>query len=231
MKSLLQISILSVACASPLLGQQPAAEKITYEDHIKPILENKCFSCHNPDKKKGDLDLTSFGALMTGGGGGAVVDPGNGASSRMVTTTRKTEEPFMPPEGSPLPAKDIELLEKWINGGVLETKSSLAKKSNKPKIDLNVAAGTGKPEGPIAKPEHVLLEPVVVTPRTTAVVAMAASPWTSLVAFASPKQILLYDTDKQDLVGVFPYTEGYARSLRFSRSGSLLVMGGGKGGK
>jgi chromosome segregation ATPase len=32
-------------------------------------------------------------------------------------------------------------------------------------------------------------------------------------------------------VGVFPYTEGYARTLRFSRSGSLLVMGGGRGGK
>ena len=53
-------------------AQEPAAEKITYEDHVRPMLENKCFSCHNPDKKKGDLDLTNFGGLMTGGGGGAV---------------------------------------------------------------------------------------------------------------------------------------------------------------
>jgi WD40 repeat protein/DNA repair exonuclease SbcCD ATPase subunit len=233
MKNPLPNIILVTGFASALLAQQPpaAGEKITYEDHIKPLLENKCFSCHNPDKKKGDLDLTSFAGLMTGGGGGAVVDPGNGAASRMVTTTRKLEEPFMPPEGSAVPAKDIELIEKWINGGVLETKSSLAKKSTKPKIELNVAAGTGKPAGPIARPQDVLLEPVIVTPRTTAVTAVAASPWTSLVAFASPKQILLYDTDKQDLVGIFPYTEGYACSLRFSRSGSLLVMGGGRGGK
>lgn len=36
--------------SSALIAQD--AEKITYEDHIKPLLENKCFSCHNPDKKK-----------------------------------------------------------------------------------------------------------------------------------------------------------------------------------
>ena len=75
---LLAISLTS----SGLLAQD--GEKITYVDHIKPMLENKCFSCHNPDKKKGDLDLTSFAALMSGGGGGAVVDPGNGAASRMA---------------------------------------------------------------------------------------------------------------------------------------------------
>ncbi len=215
--------------SSALIAQD--AEKITYEDHIKPLLENKCFSCHNPDKKKGDLDLTSFGAVMAGGGGGAVVDSGNVDGSRLWTTCAKKEEPFMPPEGSPLNAKELEILAKWVTGGLLETKSSLAKKSTKPKVDMAVAVTSGKPEGPIAKPEHVLLEPVIVTPRTTAIVAMAASPWTSLVALAAPKQILLYDTDTKQLAGIFPYTEGYARSLQFSRNGSLLVMGGGRGGK
>jgi DNA repair exonuclease SbcCD ATPase subunit len=215
--------------SSALIAQD--AEKITYEDHIKPLLENKCFSCHNPDKKKGDLDLTSFGAVMAGGGGGAVVDSGNVDGSRLWTTCAKKEEPFMPPEGSPLNAKELDILAKWVTGGLLETKSSLAKKSTKPKVDMAVTVTSGKPEGPIAKPEHVLLEPVIVTPRTTAIVAMAASPWTSLVALAAPKQILLYDTDTRQLAGIFPYTEGYARSLQFSRNGSLLVMGGGRGGK
>lgn len=208
-----------------------AQEKVTYADHARAAMENKCFSCHNPDKKKGDLDLTTYAGTMAGGGGGAVVDPGNPDASKLILTVLKKEEPFMPPEGPPMSPAEIEVLKKWIAGGVLETGTSVAKKSNKPKIDLNVAAGAGKPEGPIAKPEHVLLEPVVVTPRTTAVVAMAASPWTSLVAFAAPHQILLYDTDTRQLAGVFPYTEGYARSLKFSASGSLLVMGGGKGGK
>ena len=51
-----------------------AQDKVTYADHARAIMENKCFSCHNPDKKKGDLDLTSFAGVMTGGGGGAIVD-------------------------------------------------------------------------------------------------------------------------------------------------------------
>jgi hypothetical protein len=206
-------------------------EKLTYDDHIRPLLENKCFSCHNPDKKKGGLELTSYAGLMNGGSGGAVVDAGNPAGSRLWTCSTKKEEPFMPPEGAPLEAKDLAMLSKWIEGGVLQAKGSVAKASNKPKVDLSFAGGAGKPTGAVARPENVLLEPVIVTPRTSAVIAMAASPWTSLLAVAGQKQILLYDTDSHDLAGILPYAEGYARSLKFSANGSLLIMGGGRGGK
>lgn len=212
-------------------GSAQENEKLTYDDHIRPLLENKCFSCHNPDKKKGGLELTSYAGLMNGGSGGAVVDAGNPQGSRLWTCSAKKEEPYMPPEGAPLDAKDLTLLSKWIAGGVLQSKGSVAKKSNKPKVDLTFAGGAGKPTGPVARPENVLLEPVVVTPRTSAVTAMAASPWTSLLAVAGQKQILLYDTDSHELVGILPYPEGYARSLKFSSNGSLLVMGGGRGGK
>ena len=224
-------SLIVAAAWSVVVLSAQDAEKLTYDDHVRPLLENKCFSCHNPDKKKGGLDLTSYGALLAGGGGGAVVDPGNPAGSRLWTCSAKKEEPFMPPEGAPLEAKDQTLLSKWIAGGVLQAKGSVARKANKPKVDLAVAMSTGKPTGPVARPEHVLLEPVVVTPRTTAVVAMAASPWTSLLAVAGQKQILLYDTESHDLAGVLPYPEGYAHSLKFSANGSLLIMGGGRAGK
>ena len=206
-------------------------EKLTYDDHIRPLLENKCFSCHNPDKKKGGLELTSYSGLMNGGSGGAVVDAGNPQASRLWTCSSKKEEPYMPPEGAPLEAKDLALLSKWIAGGVLQAKGSVAKKSNRPKVDLTFAGGAGKPTGAVARPENVLLEPVIVTQRTSAVTAMAASPWTSLLAVAGQKQILLYDTDSHELAGILPYPEGYARSLKFSANGSLLVMGGGRGGK
>ena len=206
-------------------------EKLTYDDHIRPLLENKCFSCHNPDKKKGGLELTSYAGLMNGGSGGAVVDAGNPSGSRLWTCSAKKEEPFMPPEGAPLDAKDLTLLSKWIAGGLLQAKGSVAKASNKPKVDLTFAGGAGKPTGPVARPENVLLEPVIVTPRTSAVTAMAASPWTSLLAVAGQKQILLYDTDSHELAGILPYPEGYARSLKFSANGSLLILGGGRGGK
>ncbi len=222
--------ILAVGLVSAASWAQDA-EKLTYDDHIRPLLENKCFSCHNPDKKKGGLEMTSYAGLMNGGSGGAVVDAGNPQASRLWTLSAHKEEPYMPPEGAPLEAKDLALLSKWVAGGVLQAKGSVAKKSNKPKVDLTFAGGAGKPTGAVARPENVLLEPVVVTPRTSAVIAMAASPWTSLLAVAGQKQILLYDTDTHDLAGILPYPEGYARSLKFSSNGSLLIMGGGRGGK
>ena len=61
----------------------------------------------------------------------------------------------------------------------------------------------------------------------TAITAMAASPWTSLLAVAGQHQILLYDTETKELAGILPYAEGYARSLKFSANGSLLILGGG----
>ena len=219
----------AVAFAGAVRAQE--AEKLTYDDHIRPLLENKCFSCHNPDKKKGGLDLSSYAALLAGGGGGAVVDAGNPAGSRLWTCSAKKEEPFMPPEGAPLDAKDLTLLSKWIAGGLLQAKGSVARKSSQPKVDLAFDATAGKPTGPAARPADVLLEPVVVTPRTTAITALAASPWTSLLAVASPKQVLLYDTESRELAGILPYPEGYARSLKFSANGSLLILGGGRGGK
>ncbi|MGA0133641.1 MAG: c-type cytochrome domain-containing protein, partial [Opitutales bacterium] len=221
----------SLVCAALLSVCAQAQEKLTYDDHVRPLLENKCFSCHNPDKKKGGLELTSYAGLVDGGSGGAVIDPGNPSASRLWTCSSKKEEPFMPPEGAPLDAKDLATLSKWIEGGALQSKNSVARKSSRPKVELAVIGSAGKPEGPAARPEHVLLEPVVVTPRTTAVVAMAASPWTSLLAVAGQKQVLLYDTDTRELAGILPYPEGYARSLKFSANGSLLVLGGGRGGK
>jgi len=226
MKSPLILAV-SLAHVLPAFAQ----EKITYVDHVRPLLENKCFSCHNPDKKKGDLDLTSFAATMTGGGSGSIINSGDPDGSKMIGSITKRVEPYMPPEGAPLSAKEIEVVAHWIQGGVLETKSSLAKKgAPRPSIAL-AAAPKGKPAGPPPMPENVLLEPVVVAPRATAVTAMAASPWAPLVAVAGMKQALVYDANTKALAGVYPYPEGFIRSLKFSQNGALLVAGGGRGGK
>ena len=57
------------AAILPVLGTTALAqEKVTYQDHVLPILRNSCFSCHSADKKKADLDLSSFAGAMAGGG-------------------------------------------------------------------------------------------------------------------------------------------------------------------
>src|ERR1043165_3363694 len=119
-----------------------AAEKVTYQDHVLPILRNTCLNCHNPDKKKAGLDLSSYSGAMTGSENGKVIEPGDEQGSLLFRLVSRTEEPFMPPKGDKLPDKDLETIKKWIAGGVLENAGSQAVASTKQKVDLKVATTT-----------------------------------------------------------------------------------------
>ncbi len=46
---------------------------LIYEDVIKPILNNRCISCHNSKKIKGELQLHSEGNLLIGGENGEIL--------------------------------------------------------------------------------------------------------------------------------------------------------------
>ena len=98
--------------------------KVTYEDHVRPILKARCFTCHGPNKKEGDLDLTTYGKLRVGGGSGEVVEPGAADDSYLWSLVSHEAEPFMPPKSPKLPAKELATLKAWIDGGVLENSGS-----------------------------------------------------------------------------------------------------------
>lgn len=218
-----------------LLGGALAAdaqEKVTFADHVLPLVEQHCAKCHNPDKKKGDLDLSSHSGVLKGGGTGPVVVSGNPDSSKLVKVLTHAEEPTMPPNKPPLPEKELAVFKKWIAGGLLETSGSKAIVATKPKVDLTLkVSDAGKPDGPPPMPKELSLEPVVHTKRATAVGALAASPWAPLVAVAGQKQVLLFNSTNQALLGVLPFNEGQPLDVRFSRSGKVLVVAGGHGAK
>lgn len=217
------------------LGDAPLTqgqEKITYQDHVSPLFESACNSCHNADKAKGGLDLSSYPNMLKGGSSGGAVEPGNPDGSLLYKLVSHQEEPFMPHKKDKLAAAQVALVAKWITGGLLETKSSTAKKKKKAAFDLSfVAVTNGKPEGPLPMPEHLLLEPVVSTDRAGGTSALASNPWVPIVAVAGQKQALLYHTETLELLGVLPFERGFIESLTFSRNGQLLIAGGGRGGK
>ena len=214
-----------------LLSSVQAAEKITYDDDILPIFESICLNCHNPDKKKGDLDLSNYTGVMAGGSGGEIASPGDGAGSKLYASITHTAEPFMPPKGDKLAKKDADLVRSWINGGLLENKSSKAKKSSGPKIAKLDVDPSAKPEGPPPMPENLNLEPAVTSSRNTVVNDMACSPWAPLLAVTGQKQILLYNTDTLKLVAIFPFPKGFPETVSFHPTGKYLMAGGGIPGK
>ena len=216
-----------------VFGEETAKKKppkVTYEDDVLPILRQKCFSCHDADKKKGDLDLTSYSTMMQGGGSGEVIEAGDSASSYLYMLISHESEPFMPPEQPKLPDEMIETIRKWVDGGVLESKSSKANLKKKKTFDLALKSAPTEQPAVAPMPPRLSLEPLTRTQTTTAVSAMAMSPWSPLAAIASQQQVLLYNTQTLQLVGTLPFPEGIPQVLKFSRNGSLLLAGGGQSG-
>jgi hypothetical protein len=207
-------------------------EKITYEQNVAAVFRSRCGSCHNPDKQKGGLNLDNYGAAMRGGGSGKVIEPGDPENSQLFLSVSHREEPKMPPNAPKIPDNEIELIRNWIDGGALENSGSTAAVKAKPKFEFKLdPAAVGKPAGTPAMPENLATEPFVPEAKPSAIVAMAASPWAPLVAVAGHKQVLLYRTTDYHLLGVLPFPEGAIYVLKFSRSGDLLLAGGGRGGQ
>ncbi len=208
-----------------------AQEKVTYDDHVLPLFQSSCLNCHNPDKTKGGLDLSSFTGTLKGSSGGKIVEPGD-TGSTLITVVRQTAEPKMPPEGEKLSNEQIDILKRWIEGGLLENLSSTARKASKPKFETTPRTDpAAKPDGPPPMPADLLLEPPVVTERAAAIHALAASPWAPLLAVTSQRQILLVNSDSLELTGILPFPEGDPVSLAFTPDARYLIVGGGVPGK
>ena len=115
-----------------------AQEKITYTDHILPLIEANCAKCHNSDKKKADLDLTSYQGALKGSGSGPVLLSGNPDGSKLWKAITHAEEPNMPPNRPKLADKELDLIKKWISGGLIENAGGKAVAAAKPAMDLTL---------------------------------------------------------------------------------------------
>ena len=78
------------------------------------IFKSNCFSCHNPVKEDGDLDLTTCKSLLPEGDDGKVIIPGKAACSRLIQSLSPGADPHMPSK-SQLSPRSISVLEAWIN--------------------------------------------------------------------------------------------------------------------
>lgn len=96
-----------------------AAEKVDYLKQIKPLLTEKCYSCHSALKQEAELRVETRELMLNGGDSGAALVLGKPDDSLMLYRIMAEGDEQMPPpeEGARLSAKQIELIKTWIEQG------------------------------------------------------------------------------------------------------------------
>ena len=119
------------------------AEEVSFNRDIRPILSNKCFSCHGPDKhdRKAELRLDisegSDGAYREKDGNFAL-KPGSIDDSELWhrIISEDSEEVMPPPEANKklLTVQEKELIKAWINSGAKYEKFWAFEKPKQPDL-------------------------------------------------------------------------------------------------
>ncbi len=95
-------------------------EAMVYNDAVQPLLKERCYTCHGPNKKKGKLRLDTPDFILKGGEDAKAVVPGNIDKSELIRRIMlpDSDEDHMPPkEKRQLTKSEIDLLHWWIKSG------------------------------------------------------------------------------------------------------------------
>ncbi|MCF2505790.1 DUF1553 domain-containing protein [Dyadobacter sp. CY107] len=119
-----------LSCAPDLpedvqLAYEELPERLDYNQHVKPVLSDKCFACHGPDKAKQkaglrlDIQEAAYSDLPENKGKVAI-DPGDLENSEVVRRILSGDPEYRMPTPSShlsLNAKEKAILVKWIEDG------------------------------------------------------------------------------------------------------------------
>ncbi|MEO6739927.1 MAG: DUF1549 domain-containing protein, partial [Chthoniobacteraceae bacterium] len=139
------------------------------------VLKTNCFSCHNDQKKKGGLVMTSREALLKGGDDGAALTVGQPEKSPLLSSLAADADPHMPPKKQ-IAAAQIELLRRWVKDGAPWDAAALK-------------------SGP-STPRNVSL--AALPPAFHPVLALALSPDAKRLAVGCGNVVVLYDVSGKE---------------------------------
>jgi Planctomycete cytochrome C len=105
-----------------LSGMASAAEEVSFELDVQPILESRCTQCHAPGGtgyRQSGLDLTSYEGLMKGTKHGPIVVPGDPFTSNLnvLVEGRASSELRMPHNQRPLLRLQQQIIADWVKQG------------------------------------------------------------------------------------------------------------------
>ena len=168
------------------------------------ILKGNCFGCHNVEKKKGGLLLTSRSDVLKGSKNGPVLIPGKADQSKILKVLASDSDPHMPPKKQ-LSDKQIATLQTWIENGADWDEKALASFGTETPLDKL---------GPLPQSYGPVL-------------ALALSPDGKRLAVARGGEIALYDTANTNRASIAQLREhrDAVQSVAWNSAENLLASG------
>ena len=110
---------------SCITGAAPADEASHFSEHVEPILNRRCYSCHShtAGTMEGDLTLDWKSGWETGGSRGPAIVPGEPEQSLLIRAIRHVDPELLMPEDK-LPDAEIEILTNWIRNGAKDPRTT-----------------------------------------------------------------------------------------------------------
>jgi hypothetical protein len=138
-KTALTTLALTLAAAGLPSGTARAGEDDTFfETKIRPVLAERCWSCHGPEKQTNDLRLDSRAAALEGGFEGPSIVPGEPDESLLIAAVRQDGDLKMPPKGKLDDAAVADLVE-WVRRGAPWPEGSPAAESKEDRARVHWA--------------------------------------------------------------------------------------------
>jgi WD40 repeat protein len=208
------------------------------------LLKANCFGCHNEEKKKGGLLLTSRNAMLKGSENGPVVALGKPDESKLIQVLEADADPHMPPKKQ-LGQTQISVLRTWVDSGATWDEKALAKFGRETPVDkvgvlpldfqpvLAVSLSPDEKQLAVARGATVVIYETASTNGVSAHVlkghqdAVQALAWSAdgkRLASATYRQVFIWSTSswkgEQRLIEPL---EGRVTALKFSPDGSTLA--------
>jgi len=104
-----------------VLTEESWESAVLYTDVVAPILNNNCVSCHNVEKTKGELLLSTPEGILESGENSPVVIAKHSDQSDLFTRMKLpgNDDDHMPPDGKRQPSKaEINVIGIWIENGL-----------------------------------------------------------------------------------------------------------------
>lgn len=239
----------AIALAAPSVLR--GAEADTHAAAAMTILRAHCFSCHNVEKKRGQLDLTSRESALKGGENGPALKLGKASDSPLIKSLAAGADPHMPPKKQ-LPDKLIATLRGWVDAGApwdagvlklltRETKPEELKAL--PASYTPVLAVALAPDGKrlaSARGNQLLIHTLGATNRTLAATLTGARDAIQSIAWSADgrwlaagefRRVLLFDAKTLQPFGTLDKPlAGRATAIAFTPDGSTLAVADSPGG-